>query len=104
MAREVYVFTKISSKSARYDLTKEERDRIVEKIRRAMDDAGGKSIASFQSLSPVGGKWGANQLHTFPDVEAYAKFINSVCNERGEIQAAKYWELDVTIGYKPEDS
>jgi hypothetical protein len=96
MAEKIYVLTHNRAKEFRWHRSKEER--VPEKMKKAFEEAGGQHIVDFTVLSP---KWGRISVDVFPDMESYIKYRQILRPPPLGINAERYWDVDITLGYDP---
>ena len=94
MAEEVYVVTQMRPKDARWELSEEEAESLMEKIGKARSGAGGREVAVIRTYSS---EWRFIRVAVYPEMEAYHKLAVATGPERLNIR--RYFDFDITLGF-----
>ena len=86
MADEIYVVTRMTPTTHRFDLSGKEQDDLWEKWKAALDEAGGENVVFLGRQDHQGNII----VNRFPSNDAWKKYGKTIW----ELQVSRYWTLE----------
>ena len=101
MAEKIYVLQRLRrATEARWQLSDEDYESLIEKVYGALNEAGGEMLVRFQTVSS---EYRAVWVCLFRDMESWCNFHTAVYLRQG-LNLQRYFDNEFTLGYAPPDS